>query len=388
MVVRFPHEVPHHIRRVFRKLRVEHTGPVREAAAVGLGLFVGCSPFYGFHLLICWLLASLLRLNRLKASLATNISNPLVAPWLLLAELQSGAWLRHGSPRPLTLEAVRAAGLKSAGTDLLAGSVIVGGCIGVLGAVLTYLILRPSPADGRYSVVMELAAERYEQSLVAWELARARFRSDPIYSAALGGGLLGCRGAVVDIGCGNGFMLALLAEARRFGVEGEETGARCEPPAFERLIGIESRVRQARRAAHALGQDADIVSDQRDDRVLRDASTVLVVDTFQSLRRDDQDALIERLGTALAAGCVIVVRDVDAAAGWWTRLRERLKAVGAGDWRPRHFRSRAEWIACFRRQGFEVEDRSTAIGARPASRFTLRMAADGPASTRRRAPLV
>lgn len=140
------YEIPHPVRRVFRDLRVEHSGPLREAAAVGLGLFVGCSPFYGLHFPICWILAWLLKLNRLKAALATNISNPLIAPWLLMAELQIGAWLAHGSPQRFTIDAVRASGLKNISIDLLTGSAIVGACVGMTGAALTYGILRSSSA--------------------------------------------------------------------------------------------------------------------------------------------------------------------------------------------------------------------------------------------------
>ena len=41
------------LRRVVWELRTEGVGPAREAAAIGLGVFIGCSPLYGFHLLLC-----------------------------------------------------------------------------------------------------------------------------------------------------------------------------------------------------------------------------------------------------------------------------------------------------------------------------------------------
>ena len=40
------------LRRTFYDLRTEGQGRVREACAIGVGLFIGCSPFYGFHLLL------------------------------------------------------------------------------------------------------------------------------------------------------------------------------------------------------------------------------------------------------------------------------------------------------------------------------------------------
>ena len=65
------------LRRIFYDLRTEASGPGRDAAALGVGVLIGCSPFYGFHLLLVWSVGWLLRLNRLKMYLAANISNPL-----------------------------------------------------------------------------------------------------------------------------------------------------------------------------------------------------------------------------------------------------------------------------------------------------------------------
>jgi len=144
------YEIPHRVRRVFRDLRDEHSEPARDAAAIGLGLFVGSSPFYGLHLPICWGLAWLFRVNRLKAAVASTFSIPLIAPGLLLIELQAGAWLRHGSPQRLTLDAVRAAGLRNMSLDLLTGSVVVGSCLGLSGAAITYGILRFSSRSRDY----------------------------------------------------------------------------------------------------------------------------------------------------------------------------------------------------------------------------------------------
>ena len=135
---------------MFRDLRDEHGEPARDAAAIGLGLFVGSSPFYGLHLPICWALAWLLKVNRLKAAVASNFSIPLIAPWLLLIELKAGAWLRHGSPQRLTVDAVRAAGLTNISIDLLTGSAIVGSCLGLSGAAVTYGILRFSSRSRDY----------------------------------------------------------------------------------------------------------------------------------------------------------------------------------------------------------------------------------------------
>ena len=47
-------------------LRSEGAGAGREATAVGVGVFIGCLPLYGFHLVLCWITGWLFGLNRLK----------------------------------------------------------------------------------------------------------------------------------------------------------------------------------------------------------------------------------------------------------------------------------------------------------------------------------
>src|SRR5215210_9432882 len=111
--------IPARVRRLFYDLRTEGGVAGREAAAVGVGVFIGCLPFFGFHLLLCWFSGWLLRLNRLKMYLAANISNPLFATTLLFVELQIGAWLRRGAFHELTLETARTTALTVFGLDTL-----------------------------------------------------------------------------------------------------------------------------------------------------------------------------------------------------------------------------------------------------------------------------
>ena len=133
------------LRRVVWELRTEGVGPAREGAAIGLGVFIGCSPFYGFHLLLCLAAGWCLGLNRLKMYLAANISNPFVAPFLILTELQTGAWLRRGELHGLTLDAVRNIDPWSFGADLIVGSLVVGGVLGMLAGTATYFMSRRGP---------------------------------------------------------------------------------------------------------------------------------------------------------------------------------------------------------------------------------------------------
>jgi len=125
-------------RRVFHGLRTEGAGTGREAAAIGLGIFIGCLPLYGFHLMLCWGVGWLLKLNRLKLYLAAQLSNPLFAPTLVFVEIQIGAWLRRGSVHELSLNTARTTNLSVFGVDALVGSLLVGGALGIAMAAATY----------------------------------------------------------------------------------------------------------------------------------------------------------------------------------------------------------------------------------------------------------
>jgi uncharacterized protein (DUF2062 family)/SAM-dependent methyltransferase len=354
-------------RRLFYALRTEGAGPAREAAAIGLGVFIGCLPFYGFHLLMCWTLGTVLRLNRLKLYLAANISNPFVAPWLLLAELQTGSWLRHGSLQGVSPRAIGTAGLGVVGIDLLLGSIVVGGVLAGVAIAATYVTLRSASGDAGFTELVRRAADRYVgTSITAWEFARGKLRVDPLYRSALFGRLLPSGGTLIDIGCGQGLMLALLAEARRAADTGSLPASAPVPPRFDRMIGVEIRTRVAALARRALDRDADVV--QGDARALTPerARTVLLFDVLHLMDTTGQDAVLAAVARTLEPGGVLLVRDVDAAAGLRFRavhVANRLKAVVFGAWRQRFcFRTRAEWLERFAAHGFDAEVRPMGEG--------------------------
>lgn len=79
----------------------EHTTPRELALSIALGVFVGCTPFIGFHLWIALALATLLRLNRLWAMIGSRVAFFLILPWIVLAEVQLAHRLRTGAWAPL-----------------------------------------------------------------------------------------------------------------------------------------------------------------------------------------------------------------------------------------------------------------------------------------------
>lgn len=353
-------------RRLYHGVRTEGGGPGRDAAALGLGFFIGCTPFYGFHLLMVLAAGALLRLNRLKMYLAANVSNPFFAPVLVFVEIQAGAWLRRGDLHAVTLDAIRATDPWTYGADLLVGSLAIGLAGGAAIAAITWSTSRPRPGHTRFDPLAAAAADRYMRlGVVAWEFARGKLRGDPIYREAVTGGLLPPGGTLVDVGCGQGLMLALLAEVRDRGAAGEP-GAPAAAPVFDSLIGVELRPKIARLAADALGSDAKILAGDARELAFPHADAILLFDVLHMLPPGDQVPLLRALVARLSPNGVVLVREAEAGAGWAfqaVRLGNTVKAIATGNWGQRFaFRTSAEWLGIFQSAGFHAAVRPMGAG--------------------------
>jgi SAM-dependent methyltransferase len=326
---------------------------------------------------------TLFRLNRLKLYLAANVSNPFLAPWLVLLEVQAGAWLRRGSFHRLSMESVKTLSVTGVGADLLIGSVAVGAVLSGFAGALTYTLVRRTQRNA-FANLVRVASDRYiTAGIVAWEFARGKLRADPIYKALVCGGLLTrasteqvssgrdslherSGSTLVDIGCGMGLSLALLAEARRATSAGTWPAEWPAPASFDRIVGIEVRRRVAAIAAEALGADADVIAGDARAVMPDRVHTVLLFDVLHLMLQDDQEALMAAIASALDADGLVLIREADAAAGWrFTAVRwgNRLKALAFGSWsQPFHFRTTSEWQACVARHGLQSEVREMSDG--------------------------
>src|SRR5262245_15748886 len=163
-----------------RRARLEGNTPLRQALAIGLGLYIGATPFIGLHLALAIGLGWLFGLNRVKVYAAAQISNPLVAPFLYAIEAQVGSRLRNGHFLTLSrVDDVRVPGLAA---DILLGSVVVGLTLAAIGAALTYWGSSGRKVDPFASALVAAAADRYlAAGMTAWEFARGKLRMDPLY---------------------------------------------------------------------------------------------------------------------------------------------------------------------------------------------------------------
>jgi uncharacterized protein (DUF2062 family)/2-polyprenyl-3-methyl-5-hydroxy-6-metoxy-1,4-benzoquinol methylase len=343
-----------HLRELHRTLRTEGDTPPRQAAAVALGAFIGCTPIYGTHLLLCLPLARLLRLNRLLTYLAAHINNPLTAPWLLAFSYGLGHRFFAGAWPPLSFQSLVDQGAMAFGRDLLVGSLILGSVLAPLLGLAAYVIARRRERDPAWSALVEATALRYGQgSPFDWEFVRGKLRGDPVYRALLDR-LAGFRGGrLVDLGCGRGIALALLHTARARA--GTATGDL-------ELIGIEGRPRIAGIADAALQGVARIEVADLAAYEPPPADRVLLIDVLHYLDAEAQESLVRRVLRTLAPGGAVYLREADKGSGMrfvMTRAGERLASLLRGRVRQRfHYRSAAEWMRLFETAGETGEGRA------------------------------
>jgi len=366
--------------RLVRVLRTEADTPARQSAAVGIGIFIGCLPIYGLHLPLCLATGRLARLNRLKMYLAANISNPVFAPLLLFLSVQTGSVLRRGQAYALSIAAVADAGPWRFGQDLLVGSATVGLLLGIAGALVAWTIARP-PRD--INAVLEAAADRYlAASITAWEFGRNKLKADAAYRWILLTTELPRSGRLIDVGCGQGLLLAACATARDWARDGRWPRDWPAPASYD-LVGVELRPHVAALAREALGADAEILTADQRQIPFECADVIVMMDVLHLLPIGAQEQLLHAAARALRPGGVLVLREADRAAGWRFRavqLGNRVTAIVRGKWRQRFaFRSETEWLDLMGSCGLMAE--RVPIGPGPVFGNVLLVARPQPAQT-------
>jgi len=114
---------------------------LKIALSVGLGVFIGLTPFWGYQIILIVILAQFLNLNKAIAFIAGNISIPPLIPFILYLSYNiGGVFFAHSTPisfsRDLSLEMVR-----NNFFQYVIGAFILATGTAIALSLLTYLIL-------------------------------------------------------------------------------------------------------------------------------------------------------------------------------------------------------------------------------------------------------
>jgi uncharacterized protein (DUF2062 family)/2-polyprenyl-3-methyl-5-hydroxy-6-metoxy-1,4-benzoquinol methylase len=348
------------MRRLYMTLRTEHRTAGKVGLGVGLGVFVGCSPFWGVHLPIAVLLATLFRLNRVIVYASAYIGNPLTVGPILFTEIQLGHRILHGGWLPVTLADMETLGVLGIFTNLLIGSLVLGAVLGGLLGVAAWQISRAGGHHESYRAIGDAIVVRFaDVSIRDAEAARARLMRDPIYPFLIDEDVLGSGARILDLGCGRGLIGVLVGLLTRASMSRSYLGVdRCD-----------RYIRAARQALEDFPGCAVQTFDLRDFDPPA-ADVVVINDVLRFLPFTSQDALLRRLARALPPGARLFVREKDASGGWRfaaAAFWDAAKIVVPGH--PRHgthHRRAGDLRNALLAAGFSVRDRTVQRAASPA----------------------
>ncbi len=209
--------------------------------------------------------------------------------------------------------------------------------------------------------LIDAAASLYRSTgKFPFHFARGKLHGDPVFLAVLKSGLIKNGMTVVDLGCGQGLLFALLHVAESQYQRGSWPDDWPAPALGLDLQGIELRESEIAIARGALGSSATITPfNLSEAHEIPRADVITLFDVLHYLDANSQVSLIKRIANAISPGGLLLVRDADAAAGLsfrTTHFAERIAAISRGHFRQRfHFRSRAQWNELFSDCGFAIE---------------------------------
>jgi SAM-dependent methyltransferase/uncharacterized protein (DUF2062 family) len=332
---------------LWQRLRGTPGSPWRAALAVAFGLFIGCQPVYGLHFVLVLAVCVPLRLDSVLSYLAANISNPLVAPLLIFAEVETGAYVLTGRFVTFDIEQARATGAAGFAGQLVVGSLLVGAALALLGMALAWPIAARH-GRARAGAVMhselEAAMERTRGRYVSAAMAdryyvAGKLAADPMFRPI--SELEGDFGRVLELGCGRGQLAALLLELGR----------------ARQVVGVDADVRKIDVAKRAVPEGKFEVGDVATSE-LPPADTVLIIDVLHYLPRGEQDRLLQSAARAVAPHGRVLIRELDAepnARSAATRFFEWFfRKIGVNRGRASHYRPAADVMAVLENAGLRA----------------------------------
>lgn len=218
-----------------------------------------------------------------------------------------------------------------------------------------------------FKTLVRAAAEPYRSAgRYAWLFAKGKLGGDPVFQFLLRRGLLPDRGRLLDLGCGQGLLIALLRAARDRFANGEWPPDWPAPPRQLEMRGVELRADRAEAARLALGDWTPVTQGDIREAELPPCSAIAILDVLLYLSIDEQRGVLERCARALEAGGLLLLREADSSRGLAFRMTawpERLACWSRGQFRQKlHYRRADEWIALLGSLGFSVRAEPMSAG--------------------------
>ena len=197
-------------------------------------------------------------------------------------------------------------------------------------------------SDARFRALARDAAARYPaRDRFARHFAYGKLTRDPAFEHILGASLVPSGARVIDLGCGQGVLAALLA-AGKIDV---------------RFTGIDFMARDIERARHACPDARFIAGDIRTTG-FGAADAVVILDVLHYIDYEAQAEVLQRVRAALESGGVLLLRVGDESPSLRFRITvafDRLVMRARGHHLPRFYcKPLAQWTRELEALGFSV----------------------------------
>lgn len=210
------------------------------------------------------------------------------------------------------------------------------------------------------NTVLDTASAPYRAAgRFARHFARGKLGNDPVFFGMLERGLLPDQARVLDLGCGQGLLAAFLLAARDTADRGLWPASWPAAPTPQAFRGIELMPRDVERAQRALGHRCEFVLGNICDTDFGEADAVVILDVLHYIDRAAQEAVLDRVRSALRPGGVLLLRIGDAGGGlpfkisnWVDHVVTWVRGHRLG---TLHCRPLQDWRASLEQRGLHVD---------------------------------
>ena len=113
----------------------------KKSAAIALGVFIGISPFWGFQTVLLLFFATIFRLNKVIAYMASNVSFPPFIPFVIYGSLKMGSFF-VSTDAPLILDStITLDDIQKNATQYIVGSLTLASVLALSSGLLSYMLL-------------------------------------------------------------------------------------------------------------------------------------------------------------------------------------------------------------------------------------------------------
>lgn len=161
----------------------------------------------------------------------------------------------------------------------------------------------------------------------AWHFARGKLGRDPVFAHILQAGYIPHQARVLDIGCGQGLLAAMLCGIDDYTHQLPDQWLGIRAVSVRGIELMPQDVIRAQQALQSFGTRAQIIQGDMRQTDFGMADIVVILDVLHYVPYVAQDDILKRVYTCLPAGGKLLLRVGDAAAGLPFRLSNWVDAI-------------------------------------------------------------